>query len=128
LKVLLDEIFGRNNYLVTFYVRVRYANKTLKVKMNFHKEIEQIHIYRKGYDFKPNLNIEKTGLDKFCYYIKEKEEGKEVILGGKRIVIFKKGQYEIKKSEGSEYGLKEIWASGSILDGNTSGKFFRDYL
>lgn len=29
LKVLLDEIFGRNNYLNTFYIQVRYPNKTL---------------------------------------------------------------------------------------------------
>ncbi|WP_442894699.1 DNA methyltransferase [Bartonella sp. CB169] len=27
LKVLLDEIFGRNNYLITIYVQVRYASK-----------------------------------------------------------------------------------------------------
>ncbi|HFF3294518.1 TPA: DNA methyltransferase, partial [Legionella pneumophila] len=30
--------------------------------------------------------------------------------------------------KGSEDGLKEIWASGTILDGNSSGRFFRDYL
>ena len=49
LKVLMDEVFGRSNYLTTFYVRVRYPDKTLKQDMNFHKEIEQIHIYRKAY-------------------------------------------------------------------------------
>jgi len=32
------------------------------------------------------------------------------------------------EGEGSENGLKEIWASGTILDGNSSGRFFRDYL
>ncbi len=30
LKVLLDEVFGRNNYFTTFYIRVRYSDKTLK--------------------------------------------------------------------------------------------------
>ena len=28
IKVLLDEIFGRNNYLTTLYIRVRYPDKT----------------------------------------------------------------------------------------------------
>lgn len=28
LKVMMDEIFGRDNYITTFYVQVRYANKT----------------------------------------------------------------------------------------------------
>lgn len=34
----------------------------------------------------------------------------------------------LKKQVGDEYGLKEVWASGTILDGNSSGRFFRDYL
>jgi adenine-specific DNA-methyltransferase len=46
LKVLMDEVFGRSNYLTTFYIRVRYADKTLKQDMAFHKEIEQVlHLY-----------------------------------------------------------------------------------
>ena len=48
LKVLLDEIFGRNNYLTTLSIRVRYPEKTLKEDMDFQKEIEHIHIYRKS--------------------------------------------------------------------------------
>jgi adenine-specific DNA-methyltransferase len=128
LKVLLDDVFGRNNYLTTFYIRVRYPDKTLKSDMAFHKEIEQIHIYRKEYGVRPNFNIEKTGFDKFIYYVEEKGEGKEIGIGNKKTRIFNKDEYLIKKGDPSEYGLKEIWASGSILDGNSSGRFFRDYL
>ena len=40
LKVLLDEIFKRENGLNTFYIRVRYPDKTLKQDMVFHKEIK----------------------------------------------------------------------------------------
>ena len=128
LKVLLDEIFGRNNYLTTIYIQVRYASKTLKQDMNFHKQIEMIHIYQKEYGAKPYLNSKKSSFDKFVYYIREKNKGKEIILGGKKVEVFEKGDYEIIKGEGSEDGLKEVWASGSILDGNSSGRFFRDYL
>ncbi|MEN8885149.1 MAG: site-specific DNA-methyltransferase [Winogradskyella sp.] len=55
-------------------------------------------------------------------------DGKEVEMAGKKVVIFNKDEYEIIKDEGSEDGRKEIWATGSILDGNSSGRFFRDNL
>jgi adenine-specific DNA-methyltransferase len=128
LKVLMDEIFERNNYLTTIYVQVRYPEKTLKQDMDFHKEIEQIHIYRKMYGAKLNLNEKQGSFDKFKFYIEELGPGIETKLGGKQAVIFKKGDYKIVQKEGSALGLKEIWATGTILDGNSSGRFFRDYL
>lgn len=128
LKVLMDEVFDRSNYLSTLYMRVRYSDKTLKSDMDFHKEIEQVHVYRKEYGAKPNLNKEAASFDKFIFCVKEIGEGRESILGNKKVTIFEKNEYKITKIEGSEYGLKEIWASGTILDGNSSGRFFRDYL
>lgn len=128
LKVLLDEVFGRSNYQTTLYVRVRYPEKTLKQDMSYHKEIEQVHIYRKEYGATPNFDQEVVGFDKFCFYIEDDGAGETVTLGGKRVDIFQKGHYTIEEREGSEFGLKEIWASGTILDGNSSGRFFRDFL
>lgn len=40
LKILLDEIFGRENYLTTFYIQVRYPNKTLAEDSDYQKVIE----------------------------------------------------------------------------------------
>jgi adenine-specific DNA-methyltransferase len=128
LKVLMDEVFGRANYLTTFYIQVRYPEKTLKQDMAFHKEIEQIHIYRREYGATPHLNQLDASYEKFKFSINEKVAGKEMVLGGKKVVIFKQNEYEIIEGEGSEQGLKEIWATGTILDGNSSGRFFRDYL
>jgi adenine-specific DNA-methyltransferase len=128
LKVVLDEIFGRNNYLTTFFIQVRYPEKTLKQDMAFHKEIEQIHIYRKEYGAAPNQNITTASFDKFNFYVKELGKGRIVKLGGKKVTIFQVNEYDIYKGNGGEGGLKEIWATGTILDGNSSGRFFRDYL
>jgi adenine-specific DNA-methyltransferase len=128
LKVLMDEVFGRANYLATFYVQVRYPEKTLKQDMAFHKEIEQVHIYRREYGALPNLNASDASFDKFRYYINEKGPGRSLELGSKQVTLFGPGEYEIIEGEGSENGLKEIWATGTILDGNSSGRFFRDYL
>lgn len=130
LKVMLDEIFGRNGYYqTTIYVRVRYPEKTLKQDMSFHKEIEQVHVYRKTAAAKPRLDVVDAGYEKFKYRITTSETPDKVLeLGGKKVEVFYKGNYEIHEEEGSEYGLKEIWASGTILDGNSSGRFFRDFL
>jgi adenine-specific DNA-methyltransferase len=128
LKVVLDELFGRGNYLTTLYVRVRYPDKTLKSDMDFHKEIEQILIYRKRYGAIPNLHEKASSFEKFIYFFEELGEGEKIELGGKKVEVFRKGKYKILKKEASEYGLKEIWATGTILNGNSSGRFFRDYL
>lgn len=128
LKVLLDEIFGRDNYLTTLYIKVRYSEKTLKQDMKFHKEIEQIFVYRKSSKSVPNLPFKDSSYDKYNYYIEELAKGRKIKLGGKEVEIFEKNQYKLKTGEGTSNGLKEVWASGTILDGNSSGRFFRDYL
>lgn len=130
-KMVMDSVFGRDNFLVTMYIQVRYDEKTLKEDMLFNKLIEQVYIYRKNSGVKGDVNREQVEYtdEKFCYYIKElSDPDSEIVLGGKKVGIFKEGSYKIVKAEPSKQGLKEIWASGSILDGNSSGRFFRDYL
>jgi adenine-specific DNA-methyltransferase len=128
LKVLMDEVFGAENYINTFYIRVRYPDKTLKQDMDFHKEIESIHIYKKSNTAKPILNEIETTIDKYIFYFEEVGKGKEIELGGKKVIVFQKDEIKILQKESSDKGRKEIWATGSILDGNSSGRFFRDYL
>lgn len=128
-KVLMGEVFGRTNYQTSIYVQVRYTAKTLKSDMAYHKQIEQALVYRRSWAAKPyRPSIQTVGFEKFNFEITESGEGRKVILGGKAITIFKPGEYELKKVDGHVDGLKEIWATGSILDGNSSGRFFRDYL
>lgn len=129
LKTLLDEVFGRDNYQTTIYVRVRYPEKTLKQDMAYHKEIEQVHIYRKTSAAKPIMETVESGYEKFKYHFEISGTPiKTLTLGGKQVDVYEKSQYKIVEGNGDEFGLKEIWASGTILDGNSSGRFFRDYL
>lgn len=128
LKVILDEIFGRSNYVSTLFVQVRYADKTLKQDMNFHKQIEQVFVYRNGKTSIPNLPQKENSLEKFCHYIEVKQASDVLELGGKKVEVYKDGDYIIRRGDGNLNGLKEIWATGTILDGNSSGRFFRDYL
>jgi adenine-specific DNA-methyltransferase len=125
----MDEVFGRRNYLITLFVLVRYADKTLTQDMDFHKQVEQIHVYACSSASKPNRIEEEIVHDKFCYRIQTAETPTKIIeLGGKQVEVFAKSTWDVKKVSPSVDGLKEIWATGSILDGNSSGRFFRDYL
>ena len=129
LKLLCDEIFGDANYEKTDYIQVRYPDKTLKSDMKYHKEIEQVLVYRKSDSATPYLQPQEYDYEKFVYSVNELAPGIEIQLGGKKVVVFQKGEWElVKHKEGFKEGLKEIWATGTILNGNSSGLFFRDYL
>lgn len=129
LRLLCDEIFGESNYEKTDYIQVRYPDKTLKSDMKYHKEIEQVLVYKKSDEAKPYIKPQEYNYEKFIYSIEELTTGTEMELGGKQVILFKNGEYRITKHDaGFKDGLKEIWATGTILNGNSSGRFFRDYL
>lgn len=129
LKKVCDEIFGISNELFTFTIKVRYEGKTLVEDMLFQKVVENVIVYAKS---RSEVNLirrsEDYSYDKFIYDIKEKGLPKVIELGGKKVEIFLSDQFEIVKKEPNKKLLKEIWATGSILDGNSSGRFFRDSL
>ena len=128
LKVLMDEIFDRNNYEVTFYVQVRYAGKTLAEKNSYQKLIEHIHCYRKTSKYLPQKEKAEYSLDSFCWDISTKEPCKILELKGRKVEVFTEENYTISQVPPSSDKLKETWASGTILKNNASGKFFADYL
>lgn len=128
LKVLMDEIFGRNSYETTFYVQVRYGNKTLNEDSNYQKLIEQIFVYKKAL-FKPNKKKVDYEIDKFCWKITELTSGNSETIGGREVIVFKNGEYKIEQVEASLDALKETWATGSLVrQGGSAAEFFDLYL
>ena len=130
LKILCDEIFGSNNLLSIYHIQVRYANKNLNEKKAFQECIEYVLIYAKNIaKFSPNRPEEEYSIEKFNIKIEETGKFIEEVIGGKKVKIFKKGNYKIVKNKCSskEY-LKETWASGAVVKGNASGKYFETYL
>ncbi len=130
LQKICDEIFGAENRMETFHIQVRYDNKSLNEKDDFQKLIEYTLIYAKNkHYFIPKKPGTDYDLSKFCWKITELKKGEEVVLGGKKVEIFKPEMYKVEKVEefGTNY-LKATWASGSVLKGNTSGKFFDKQL
>jgi len=130
LKVLLDEIFGRHNYLNTFYIQVRYPNKTLAEDSDYQKVIEQCHVYAKQRSLaKLNRPQAEYDIAKFKWRVVEDAPGEVVTLGNKRVEIFKPDQYHIEEIEPCFEGLKETWATGSLARVKASaGEFFELYL
>ena len=129
LKKICDEVFGESNHVESFYIQVRFSSKSLNEKDNFQKLMEQVLIYTKDKkSFVPSKPYDEYDLSKFCWEIREFSAGKTMILGGKKVTLFKPGEYEISQVEYSIDALKETWASGSVLKGNTSGKFFDKQL
>lgn len=128
LKVIMDEIFGRNNFETTFYIQVRYGNKTLNEDNNYQKLIEQVLVYKRPM-FKPNKQVIDYSIDKFCWKITELAAGKEEIIGGRKVLVFKEGEYVIEQTEPSLMSLKETWATGSLVkQGGSAAEFFDLHL
>jgi adenine-specific DNA-methyltransferase len=130
LKILLDEVMGREQHETSFYVQVRYSKKTLSEDDDFQKVMEVAHIYSKYHNiFAPNKLKEEYSLEKFCYKITELKPGKKIEVGGKIVEIFQAGEYKIEEIEGNIDGLKETWATGSLIrQGGTAAEFLSKYL
>lgn len=130
LKLLCDEIFGESNRLSTHHIKVRYDNKSLNEKNDWQPVMEYVYIYAKDkLSVKAKKPSENYNIDKFLYSFDELTNGQTIILGNKKVTIFKQDEWKINKAQkGSLNLLKETWASGSVLKGNTSGKFFDLYL
>jgi adenine-specific DNA-methyltransferase len=127
LRRLMDDLFGPENYLVTLYIQVRYADKTLAEKNDYQKLIEQVHVYQKR-QFTPNKTSDDYTTNNFCWKITEKDTGRQEVIGGKHVTIFSESEYEITKIDPSIDGLKETWASGSVAKVNASGKYLATHL
>lgn len=130
LRVLMNDIFGENNSLEIFHIQARYTQKSLNEKDDFQPVMEYVLAYAKNKTlFVPNKPYDEYDVSKFKWEINELTAGQEIELGGKKVHIFKKGEYKIKEQNVPTLkGLKETWASGSLLHGNTSGKFFNTQL
>lgn len=130
LKMLCDEVFGEYNRLTTNHIQVRYENKSLNEDNDWQPVMEYVLIYGKETNkFIANKPYEPYDLSKFKYEIVELTEGEIVEIGNRKVTIFKNGEWEIKEVEGHINGLKETWASGSLVrQGGTAAEFLSKYL
>lgn len=127
LKCLCDEIYGEPNYLSTFHIQVRYPDKNISTEGKVFKPLmEYVLLYAKNANsVKVKQQSEDYGLDKFCFKIQELTEGKTFFINGQKVVVFKKGEWQIERVDGNLKGLKETWITGSIYTTMSYGKVFQ---
>ncbi|MCR5605911.1 MAG: site-specific DNA-methyltransferase, partial [Treponema sp.] len=130
LKLLCDEIFGTDNYLTTFAVKVRHENRILKGDKDFHEVFEYLLFYRKSEKHKTSKRIfDNTSNDEYVWTLKELEKPCEIVkMGNKEVSVFTPNQYLLQKAKPSVKNLKRISIRGSIKEGNSSGRFFMAHL
>jgi adenine-specific DNA-methyltransferase len=128
LRVLMDEIFGAENWVTTVFVQARYPSKTLKADRPFHMLIDQVHVYRRSDQAVIKQERKEYDISKYVWRITTDSPDKTLVLGGRTVECFDVGSYNIERSSPSTDGLKEVWVSGKVLDINSSGRFFRDHL
>lgn len=130
LKLLCDEVFGAENYLTCFTVKVRHEDRILKGDKDFHEVTEFLLMYRKSSAFH-TIKREKdnTSIDKYEYWIEELTDKPEQIkLGKKTVDVFKPDEYKVHKQKPSENNFKKINIRGTIKEGNSSGRFYMAHL
>lgn len=130
LKLLCDGIFSESNYLTTFTVKVRHADRILKGDKDYHETVEQLLLYRKSPKFKTIKRLQdNTSIDKYIYNIEELIDNPEIItLGNKEVQVFKPGEYKVHKGEPEHSKFQKINIRGSLKEGNSSGRFHMKYF
>lgn len=130
LKLLCDQIFGAENYLTMFTIKVRHEERILKGDKDFHEVVEYLLMYRSSPEYKTVKKIyDNTSLEDYIYQIVElNKKPKAIKLGNKNVEVFAPGDYEIKRVAPGVGNLKKINIRGTLKEGNSSGRFYMTYL
>ncbi len=131
LKVMLDEIFGRSNFITTFLIQVRHAGRMLKGDKDIHDVVEYVHCYQKSNLFeiaKKQKEEKENEFEEYIYSVKLKSKGKLIKMGSKEVLLYKENEYEIQKEACTEKLFKKINIRGGLREGNSSGRFYVAHL
>lgn len=130
LKILMDNIFGKYNFVQNFHIQVRYNNKSLNEKNDFQPIMEYILAYSKNKSaIKPNKPKIPYDMSKFNLSIKELSSPDKIFTVSNRTVeVFYPTSFEIKKVNNCniDFSLfKETWITGSIYSGTGHGQVYQ---
>ena len=127
MRKICDEIFGEINRLSTHNIKVRYDNKSLNERNDWQPVMEYIFIYAKNKSlFSANKPSQPYSIKGFTDEIIEHGSGETVLIDGKKVEIFKKGEWErVVHSEAELAYLKPTWITGSIYSGTGHGTVYQ---
>lgn len=130
LRLLCDELFGADNYITTFTIKVRHPERILKGDKPIHEVTEFLLMYQRSSAFHINKRVvDNSDPKEYKYEIRELiDNPQEIEMGGKLVQVFPPTTYVIDKYEPSFDHLKKINIRGTIKTGNSSGRFHMNYL
>lgn len=131
LKVLCDEIFGRNNYETTFYVKVRHENRILREDTRWQLCVEQVLCYKKTDLFvAPRRAKEKNAQLDYKYEVEIIGEPKEIVkIGNYDVEVYKPTSWKYKKVNDGEGHYKQYQIRGSLItQKGSASEYYEFYL
>ncbi|MFZ4525799.1 MAG: DNA methyltransferase [Chlorobium sp.] len=126
LNKLLCSIYGEENYLSTFVVKVRHENRILKGDKDFHEVYENVVSFRKSRAHVPAKRKEdNTSLEEYIWTIQLIGPPiKKLCFGAKDVEVYPPSSYSLEKLTPGSGNLKRINIRGSLREGNSSGRFY----
>ena len=131
LKVLCDEVFGRNNYETTFYVKVRHENRILREDTRWQLCVEQVLCYRKSDAFvAPRRPKEKNSLLDYKYEIEVSGSPKEMVkIGNYNVEVYDPASWKYIKVNDGEGHFKQYQIRGSLItQKGSASEYYEVYL
>ena len=129
LRVLLDDVLGKNHHVMDIHTLVRHPQRTLTGDKEFNDVIEHTLVYSKNSEFKMPKIAEKKTKDKYRFHVSIKGKPTETRrMGKKEVEIYLPDSFEITKVTPSSENLHRETIRGSIREKNSSGRFYVAYL
>lgn len=131
LKVLCDEIFGRNNYETTFYVKVRHENRILREDTRWQLCVEQVLCYKKTDLFvAPRRPKEKNAQLDYKYEVEILGEPKEIVkIGNYDVEVYAPTSWKYEKVNDGEGHYKQYQIRGSLItQKGSASEYYEFYL
>lgn len=129
---LCGVLYGEENFISMFNVKVRHESRILKADKNTHEIIEQVLAFKTSMASK-GLNkktVDNTSIADYVYevdFIDEPDDRIEV--DGRTVEVFLKEKYRIKKTAAPSAGkTKSIDIRGTIMQGNSTGRIYTNHL
>ncbi len=131
LKIIMDEVFGRQNYEATIYVKVRHEDRILREDIRYQLVIEQVLMYRKTASFiPPRREKTKDSDDDYEYELSISGVPQEIIkIGGYDVEIYNTDAYKIKKLGKGKGSLKYYQIRGSLItQKGSASEYYEKFL
>lgn len=131
LKVLLDELFHRDNFQNIFHIKVRHEDRILRADIKYQKVVEQLLCYSKSGNFQPNRRVKPdSSREEYSYVVKTCQNPDSIVeIAGYQVEIYKEGQYKIIRDPESIGALKEYNIRGSLItQSGSASEFYERFL